>query len=109
MKQGMSTLPTRIDGSPPPIGGAKVSAITVSRSLSELRRERGMSQKQLAEAMGVSQPSVSRQEKRSDREDIQLSSLRSVVAAMGGRLEVIARFPEGSVKITDCTGIDNPY
>lgn len=94
---------------PAPKPPAKVTALTVSRTLSQLRVERGMSQRQLADTLGIRQPSVSRQERRSETADIQVSSLRAVIAAMGGTLDVIARFPEGSVKITDCSGNDVPY
>lgn len=64
--------------------------------LAELRRARGLSQKALAELLDVQQPSIARLEKRTD---MYLSTLRSHIEAMGGRLEVIARFPEGAVKI----------
>jgi hypothetical protein len=31
--------------------------------------------------------------------DMQISTLRRIVNALGGELEVVARFPEGTVKI----------
>lgn len=65
--------------------------------LDELRRARGLSQKALAEMLHVQQPSVAKLEKRAD---MYLSTLRSHIEAMGGELEVIARFPEGAVKIS---------
>jgi predicted transcriptional regulator len=64
--------------------------------LAELRRARGMSQKALAEMLHVQQPSIARLEKRTD---MYLSTLRSHIEAMGGKLEVVARFPDGAVKI----------
>jgi len=64
--------------------------------LDELRRARGLSQKMLAEALHVQQPAIARLEKRAD---MYISTLRSHIEAMGGQLEVIARFPDGSVKI----------
>jgi predicted transcriptional regulator len=63
--------------------------------LAELRRARGMSQKALAEMLHVQQPSIARLEKRTD---MYLSTLRSHIEAMGGKLEVVARFPDGAVK-----------
>lgn len=65
--------------------------------LSEVRRNAGKSQRELAEALGVKQPSLSKLEKQSD---MQISTLRRIVAALGGELEVVARFPRGRVKIT---------
>jgi predicted XRE-type DNA-binding protein len=66
--------------------------------LNELRQARGLSQKMLAEVLHVQQPSIAKLEKRTD---MYLSTLRSHIEAMGGQLEVIARFPEGSVKISN--------
>jgi transcriptional regulator with XRE-family HTH domain len=60
--------------------------------LSELRALSGMTQKQLAEVLRIKQPSLSKIENQSD---IQLSTLRKIVQALGGELEVRARFPEG--------------
>ena len=66
--------------------------------LNELRQARGLSQKMLAEVLHVQQPSIAKIEKRTD---MYLSTLRSHIEAMGGELEVIARFPEGAVKINN--------
>ena len=66
--------------------------------LNELRQARGLSQKMLAEVLHVQQPSIAKIEKRTD---MYLSTLRSHIEAMGGELDVIARFPDGSVKINN--------
>lgn len=66
--------------------------------LNELRQARGLSQKMLAEVLHVQQPSIAKMEKRTD---MYLSTLRSHIEAMGGELEVIARFPDGAVKISN--------
>ena len=70
--------------------------------LNELRQARGLSQKMLAEVLHVQQPSIAKLEKRTD---MYLSTLRSHIEAMGGQLDVIARFPEGSVKIKNFTDL----
>jgi transcriptional regulator with XRE-family HTH domain len=64
--------------------------------LSEVRQLRGKSQQQVAEALGIKQPSLSKLEKQSD---MQISTLRKIVKALGGELEVLAKFPKGTVKI----------
>lgn len=64
--------------------------------LSEIRKLSGKSQREVAEALGIKQPSLSKLEKQSD---MQLSTLRRIVAALGGHLEVFARFPKGAVKL----------
>ena len=70
--------------------------------LNELRQARGLSQKMLAEVLHVQQPSIAKIEKRTD---MYLSILRSHIEAMGGELDVIARFPDGSVKINNFTDL----
>ncbi len=52
----------------------------------------------LAEVLHVQQPSIAKIEKRTD---MYISTLRSHVEAMGGQLEVIAKFPDGTVKISN--------
>jgi len=64
--------------------------------LSEVRQLAGKSQQEVAEALGMKQPSLSKLEKQSD---MQISTLRKIVKALGGELEVLARFPKGTVKI----------
>jgi transcriptional regulator with XRE-family HTH domain len=64
--------------------------------LQELRRARELSQEQLAEALGVNQATISKLERRAD---MYISTLRRFVEALGGELEITARFREGSVRI----------
>ncbi|HAW25747.1 MAG: helix-turn-helix domain-containing protein [Gammaproteobacteria bacterium] len=71
--------------------------------LNELRQARGLSQKMLAELLHVQQPSIAKMEKRTD---MYISTLRSHIEAMGGQLEVVARFPDGSVRISNFAEIE---
>ena len=64
--------------------------------LSEIRQQVGKSQQQVAEALGIKQPSLSKLEKQAD---MQISTLRRIVNALGGELEVLAKLPKGTVKI----------
>jgi transcriptional regulator with XRE-family HTH domain len=66
--------------------------------VSELRQLAGKSQREIAETLGIKQPSIAKLEKQSD---MQISTLRKIVKALGGELEVFARFPKGSVKIRE--------
>ena len=70
--------------------------------LQELRNARGLSQQMLAEALHIQQPSIAKLEKRTD---MYISTLRSHIRAMGGELDVIARFPDGDVRITQFSQI----
>jgi DNA-binding XRE family transcriptional regulator len=59
-------------------------------SLRELRRAHKLTQERIAETLGIGQDQISRLEQRSD---LLISTLRSYVEAMGGRLTLIAEFP----------------
>jgi transcriptional regulator with XRE-family HTH domain len=61
--------------------------------LGEVRKLAGKSQRELAAALGIKQPSLSKLE---GQGDMQISTLRRIVEALGGEVEVVARFPGGS-------------
>jgi hypothetical protein len=74
---------------------AKVAARTAELiaeelTLRDLRQAQHLTQERIAELMGVEQENVSRLERRAD---LLLSTLSSYVAAMGGKLRLIAEFP----------------
>ncbi len=64
--------------------------------LQELRRARALSQEQLARTLGIKQASVSKLERRTD---MYIQTLRNYIEAVGGQLEITAKFPDGKVKI----------
>lgn len=64
--------------------------------LQELRQAHKMSQERLAELLLTKQANVSRIERRTD---MYISTLRSYIEAMGGKLDIIAKFPDGEVYI----------
>lgn len=59
-------------------------------SLKDLRLAVEKTQEQLASTLGVGQDTISRLEKRSD---MLLSTLRHYVESMGGKLDLVAQFP----------------
>ncbi|MGH9584211.1 MAG: helix-turn-helix domain-containing protein [Bryobacteraceae bacterium] len=65
--------------------------IAEEMSLRELRCARKLTQVRMAKALGITQDSVSRLEKRSD---LLLSTLRKTIKAMGGNLSLVAEFPD---------------
>ncbi|SMC90802.1 XRE family transcriptional regulator [Rhizobium sp. RU36D] len=68
------------------------------RTLQELRKSRQLTQENIAQLLGINQENVSRLERRND---LLLSTLRDYIAAMGGDLEIVARFPDQQpVKLT---------
>lgn len=60
-------------------------------TLRDLRRAHELTQERLAAALHISQDGVSRIERRSD---FLLSTLRSYIEAMGGKLRLIVEFPD---------------
>ena len=80
----------------------KVKATLAEMPLQELRNARGLSQKMLAEALNIQQPAIAKLEKRTD---MYISTLRSHIKAMGGELDIIARFPDGNVSISNFSQI----
>ena len=72
--------------------------------LHELRRARELTQQDLAEKLNVKQPAVAKLEQRAD---VYVSSLRHYIEAVGGRLKVVAEFPEGEVAITNFSDVGN--
>jgi DNA-binding XRE family transcriptional regulator len=65
-------------------------------ALADLRESRGVTQAELADVLEVSQANVSRVE---HKDDLYLSTLSKYVAALGGRLELTAVFPDQTVRL----------
>ena len=65
-------------------------------TMRELRRLANKSQVEVAEAMGVAQAEVSRLE---GRTDAKLSTIERYIKALGGEVELIARFGERTMRL----------
>ena len=76
---------------------ARAKELMAEMLLSEVRREVGLTQEELAATLGIEQPSLSRLEA---QDDMQISTLRKLIAALGGELEIIAHLPGGAIRIT---------
>ena len=74
----------------------EVAREVLEMSLSDLRQECGFTQAQIADALEMAQGAVSRME---HRDDHLVSTLRKVVEALGGELEVTARFRKKLIRI----------
>lgn len=73
-------------------------------ALKELRIALHLSQKKLAATLSVDQANISQIESRTD---MFISTLRNYIQAMGGELDIIARFPEGEVHIKQFEDIED--
>ena len=84
---------------------ARTKSMLAEMHLQELRRARQLSQEELADRLGASQPDVSKIESRAD---MYVSTIRRYVEAMGGELDIVARFPDGSVRINQFHDLEPP-
>jgi predicted transcriptional regulator len=75
---------------------AKTKVMLSEMALDELREARRLTQEQLGERLQVKQPAIAKLERRAD---MYLSTMRGVIKAMGGEMEILAVFPEGKVTI----------
>ncbi len=71
--------------------------------LAELRQARQFTQQQIAKTLKIKQASVSKME---NQTDMYLSTIRKYIEAMGGELEIVAKFPEGNIKVEKFEGLD---
>jgi hypothetical protein len=86
------------DWSPERIASVEAEAARMLREmpLHELRYARNLTQQELASTLRTSQASISKLERRTD---VYVSTLRRYIRGMGGELEIIARFPDGAVRL----------
>ncbi len=72
----------------------KADEILLNIHLAELRERVQLTQSDMANALGIKQPSVAGMEKAG--RDIKLSSLKRYVEAAGGRLHIDVELPDGT-------------
>jgi predicted transcriptional regulator len=77
--------------------------IAEEASLRQIREARQRSQVEVARKLHINQAGVSNLERRTD---MYLSTLRGFIEAMGGTLEIVARFPDQTVRITQFEALD---
>lgn len=79
---------------------AEVEALRLDEEmdLAEVRRALKLSQEEIGQMLQIGQGSVAKIEKRAD---MYVSTLRRFIQAMGGDLEIVARFPNRTIKITN--------
>lgn len=70
--------------------------------LAEVRKAVGFTQADLAAALGIKQPTLSRLE---SQDDMQISTLRRLIQALGGELEIIAHLPGGDIRLSQFKGV----
>lgn len=74
----------------------KLKKLHQEMALAEVRKAMSLTQTDLAEVLHIKQAALARLE---NRTDMYISSLRKYITALGGELDIVARFPEGNVRI----------
>jgi DNA-binding Xre family transcriptional regulator len=75
---------------------ARFQALRQEMILRELRESLKMTQAQISKKTGIKTSNLSRLER---QPDMQIATLRKIVGALGGKLEIIARFRDADVRI----------
>jgi transcriptional regulator with XRE-family HTH domain len=76
---------------------ARARQMMAEMLLAEIRKSVGLTQEDVAEALGITQPSLSKLE---NQDDMQISTLRRLIQALGGDLEIVAHLPRRDIRIT---------
>jgi ribosome-binding protein aMBF1 (putative translation factor) len=104
MSKPFNTLRKKMSPQAQKKAAAKTQQMLKEMPLQELRQAHQMSQERLAELLSTKQANISRIERRTD---MYISTLRSYIEAMGGELDIVARFPDGEVHINQFKDIDD--
>jgi hypothetical protein len=83
---------------------AEAQRLGEEMDLAEVRRALKLSQEEIGQTLQIKQGSVAKIEKRTD---MYVSTLRRFIEAMGGELEIVARFPDHAVKITNFADLND--
>jgi hypothetical protein len=82
----------------------KLKHLRQEMALAEVRKAMLLTQTDLAGALHIKQAALARFE---NRTDMYISSLRKYITALGGELDIVARFPEGDVHIQNLHDLHN--
>jgi transcriptional regulator with XRE-family HTH domain len=74
----------------------RAQELLLEMALQELRQKRHLTQQQLAERLNLQQAAVSKME---GQADMHVGTLQRVIAAMGGKLKLVAQFPDEEIVI----------
>lgn len=96
MSKPFNTLRKKMSSSAQKAAAEKTRQMLKEMPLQALRQAHQISQERMAEILNTKQANVSRIERRTD---MYISTLRSYIEAMGGQLDIVARFPDGEVHL----------
>jgi hypothetical protein len=103
MAKSFNTLKNKLSDESKTRIQARVKTALEEMPLAELRRARKFTQQQIAQSLKIKQASVSKMESQTD---MYISTIRRFIEAMGGELEIIAKFPEGSIIVDNFESLE---
>lgn len=103
MANSFSKLKNKMSAHAKKAAAEQADKMLAEMPLHELRQAKHLSQERLAEVLETKQANISRIERRTD---MYISTLRSYIEAMGGRLDIVAKFPDGEIRINQFKDIE---
>jgi DNA-binding XRE family transcriptional regulator len=96
MAHKFETLTKKMDPDRVKMAKTRAKEVMAEMLLTEIRKEAGFTQDDLAKKMGMKQPSLSKLE---SQDDMQISTLKRLIKALGGQLELIVHMPSGDIRV----------
>lgn len=96
MAKKFSTLRARMSSDAQARAAARAEAMLLEMQLQDIRKSRNVTQVELAQVLNVEQAAISKLE---NREDMYVSTLRAYIHALGGELQLVAKFPDAEIKV----------
>ncbi len=75
---------------------ARTREMMAEMLLAEVRRLVGLTQEEVAQKLGIKQPTLSKLE---SQDDMHISTLRRLIQALGGTLVIVVHLPAGDIRI----------
>ena len=96
MAKKFSTLRARMSSEAQARVAARAQAMLLEMQLQDIRKSRNVTQVELAHVLNVEQAAISKLE---NREDMYVSTMRKYIRALGGELQLVAKFPDAEIKV----------
>ena len=96
MAKKFSTLRAQMSSEAQARAAARAQAMLLEMQLQDIRKSRNVTQTELAHVLNVEQAAISKLE---NREDMYVSTLREYIRALGGELQLVAKFPDAEIKV----------
>ena len=101
MKKKFSELKARMTPDARARAEARTKDMIAEMLLTEIRQLMGLTQEEVAKKLGIKQPTLSKLE---SQDDMYVSTLRHLVEALGGKLELVVHLPAGDIRIQQFEG-----